>query len=215
MTSPPNTAEMPMFPLGMVLLPTMVVPLHIFEPRYRQMTRDCLNSTREFGVVLIERGSEVGGGDVRTLAGTVASIIDAQEFPDGRWGLVIGGTRRMRVARWLEDDPYPRAEVQDWPDADDGGATSQVDAAALAPVTAVWRRVLALHTELGAPGAPATFEVADDPPTAVWQLSALSPLGPLDRQRLLTADHTAHRLGLLADLLADAEEMLRARIEMG
>ena len=215
MSNPSDTATMPMFPLGMVLLPTMVVPIHVFEPRYRQMTKDCLDGAREFGVVLIERGSEVGGGDVRTHAGTVASILDAQEFPDGRWGLVVSGTRRMRVTHWLDDDPYPRAEVQDWPDADDGGPASQVDAAALAPVTAVWRRVLALQTELGAPGAPATFEVADDPPTAVWQLSALSPLGPLDRQRLLTADHTAHRLGLLADLLADAEEMLRARIEMG
>ena len=215
MSNPSDTAVMAMFPLGMVLLPTMVVPIHVFEPRYRQMTKDCLDGAREFGVVLIERGSEVGGGDVRTHAGAVASIIDAQEFPDGRWGLVVSGTRRMRVTRWLEDDPYPRAEVQDWPDADDGGPTSQVDAAALSSVTAVWRRVLALQTELGAPGAPVTFEVADDPPTAVWQLSALSPLGPLDRQRLLTADHTAHRLGLLADLLADAEEMLRARIEMG
>jgi len=77
---------MAMFPLGMVLLPTMVVPIHVFEPRYRKMAGDCLAGDREFGVVLIERGSEVGGGDVRTDVGTVARIIEAQEFPDGRWG---------------------------------------------------------------------------------------------------------------------------------
>ena len=206
---------MAMFPLGMVLLPTMVVPIHVFEPRYRQMTKDCLDGDREFGVALIERGSEVGGGDVRTHTGTVARIIDAQEFPDGRWGLVAGGIRRIRISRWLEDDPYPRAEVQDWPDADHADHDSDGIAAQLPPVTAAWRRVLALQSELGAPGPPAAFEVADDPTTAVWQLAALSPVGPLDRQRLLTAENTASRLGLLAGLLADSEEIIRARIEMG
>ena len=210
-----DAAAMAMFPLGMVLLPTMVVPIHVFEPRYRQMTRDCLDGSREFGVVLIERGSEVGGGDVRTHVGTVASIIDAQEFPDGRWGLVVAGTRRIQVSRWLEDDPYPRAEVRPWPDSEDADAPADGGADALAPVMATWRRVLALQAELGGPGPPATFEVSDDPETATWQLCALSPLGPLDRQRLLTADTTPRRLDALAELLADAEEILRARIEMG
>ncbi len=204
---------MPMFPLGMVLLPTMVVPIHVFEPRYRQMTRDCLDGDREFGVVLIERGSEVGGGDTRTYAGTVAKIIDAQEFPDGRWGLMVGGTRRVQVSHWLEDDPYPRAEVQDWPDT---GQFNDEDAPRQLPSVVVqWRRVLALQSELGAPGPPADFEMSEDPPTAVWQLSALSPMGPLDRQKLLTADNATFRLGLLAELLSEAEEVIRARIEMG
>ena len=206
---------MAMFPLGMVLMPTMVVPIHVFEPRYRLMTRNCLDGDREFGVVLIERGSEVGGGDIRTDAGTVAKIIEAHEFPDGRWGLVAGGTRRIRVSRWLEDDPYPRAEVQDWPDATDGDDEGDDVAAKLPPVTALWRRVLALQSEFGAPGPPATFEVSDDPATAVWQLAALSPSGPLDRQKLLTAESPARRLSLLAELLADAEKVIQARIEMG
>ncbi len=210
-----DTSTMPMFPLGMVLLPTMEVPIHVFEPRYRQMTKDCLEGAREFGVVLIERGSEVGGGDVRTHAGTVAKIMQAEEFPDGRWGLVVGGTRRIRIAGWLEDDPYPRAEVQGWPDDELGEGEADDIAVTLPPVMAVWRRVLALQSELGAPGLPADFEVADDPSTAVWQLAALSPMGPLDRQKLLTANTTAQRLGLLAGFLADAEELIRARIEMG
>lgn len=206
---------MPMFPLGMVLLPTMVVPIHVFEPRYRQMTKDCLDGDREFGVVLIERGSEVGGGDIRTDAGTLARIVDAQELPDGRWGLVAKGTRRIQVSRWLEDDPYPRAEVQDWPDDELGYDEGAEMDAGLPSVVASWRRVLALQSELGAAGPPATFEVSDDPLTAVWQLSSLSPMGPLDRQRLLTAANAARRLDLLGDSLSVAEEIIRARIEMG
>ena len=61
-------AVLPMFPLGTVLLPGAVLPLHVFEPRYRQLVQDCLAGEPEFGVVLIERGSEVGGGDQRATS---------------------------------------------------------------------------------------------------------------------------------------------------
>ena len=98
-----------MFPLGTVLLPSGVLPLHVFEPRYRRLAEDCLEGVPEFGVVLIERGSEVGGGDQRTAVGTVARIVEAATFDDGRYALGTVGVRRIRVVRWLEDDPYPRA----------------------------------------------------------------------------------------------------------
>lgn len=111
----------PMFPLGTVLVPGTALPLHVFEPRYRRMIDDCLAGDGTFGVVLIERGSEVGGGDVRTDVGTLASIAEAEPLPDGRWMLVARGLHRIRVERWLPDDPYPRAEIVDWPDGPDGG----------------------------------------------------------------------------------------------
>src|SRR5690606_29548107 len=100
-----------MFPLGSVLVPGMVLPLHVFEPRYRALVRDCLAGDGEFGVVLIARGSEVGGGDVRTDAGTLARIVRVDEADDGRFAVVAVGLRRIRVVRWLDDDPYPRAEL--------------------------------------------------------------------------------------------------------
>ncbi len=71
-------------------------------------------------MVLIERGSEVGGGDVRSDVGTVARIVEAQELPDGRWALLTVGARRLRVEPWLPDDPYPLADVDDWPDPEPG-----------------------------------------------------------------------------------------------
>ena len=116
MDAPHHATVVPMFPLQTVLLPTAVLPLQIFEPRYRQMIRTCLDGDRTFGVVLIERGREVGGGDERTDVGTVAQVVAATELPDGRWYVVAVGTHRLRVRRWLEDDPYPRAEVADWLD---------------------------------------------------------------------------------------------------
>ncbi len=99
-----------MFPLGTVLFPSLFLPLHVFEPRYRVLARRCMDGDREFGVVLIERGSEVGGNDVRTMVGTVAQIVDATELDDGRWVLGTVGTRRVRVREWLADDPFPRAD---------------------------------------------------------------------------------------------------------
>src|SRR6478735_2099236 len=114
---------MPMFPLGMALLPGAVLPLHVFEPRYRQMVHDILADdveAPEFGVVMIERGREVGGGDTRALVGTVARVVDMRALPDGRYALVAVGAERLRVNAWLPDDPYPLADIDVWPDDDLG-----------------------------------------------------------------------------------------------
>ena len=98
-------SRLPMFPLGTVLLPGAVLPLHVFEPRYRALVSDCLAGEPEFGVVLIERGREVGGGDVRRDVGTVARIAEVASLPDGRSALMTVGTRRITVRQWLPDDP--------------------------------------------------------------------------------------------------------------
>jgi Lon protease-like protein len=94
-----------MFPLGTVLLPNAHLPLHIFEPRYRALIRDVLAGDGEFGVVLIERGHEVGGGDARFAVGTVARVVQSAELPDGRWLVDAVGTERFRVTEWLPEDP--------------------------------------------------------------------------------------------------------------
>ena len=114
--------ELPMFPLEQAVLPTSVIPLHIFEPRYRAFAADVTPRPEpEFGIAPIERGREVGGDDVRADVGIVARVVQAEEFPDGRWAVVSIATRRIRVIEWLSDDPYPRAMVEDWPDEDLAG----------------------------------------------------------------------------------------------
>src|SRR3954469_2762133 len=112
---------MPMFPLGTVLFPHALLPLRVFEPRYRTMTARVLGADGEFGVVLIERGSEVGGGDTRFDVGTVARVVRAQELPDGGYALATVGLRRIRVAACLADDPYPQAQVVDLAEPAAGG----------------------------------------------------------------------------------------------
>jgi len=202
------TDTLPMFPLGMVLFPTLVLPLHVFEPRYRALTRDCLAGDRRFGVVLIERGSEVGGGDVRYHVGTVSQIVEAAELPDGRFALGTVGVERIRVTRWLDDDPYPRAEVDVWPDPVPTAALESVHA----DNVALLRRVLALKAELGELAAPATIELSSDIVIAGYQAAAIAPIGPADQQSLLEAATPEHRAAALATFLADQEELLSFRL---
>ena len=202
-----------MFPLGMVLFPGAGLPLHVFEPRYRAMVRHCLDADEpEFGVVLIQRGHEVGGGEVRTDVGTVARIIEVGELSDGRYVLATVGVRRVRVVRWLPDEPYPRADVEDWPDA--GGQGADLDARYEA-VTATLRRVLALTAELGRPAAPATVDLTSEPTLGAYHAAALAPLGPLDQQRLLAAPGPSERLHLLAELLGECDATLTLELTRG
>jgi Lon protease-like protein len=194
--------ELAMFPLGTVLFPHMVLPLHLFEPRYLALIADVLAGDREFGVTLIERGHEVGGEDERSSVGTVARVLQAEELEDGRWLVISVGVRRIRVERWLDDRPYPRALVTELPDEPADDVTIP---RGMVPRL---RRVLAMHTELGHEGVPATFEVEADPNVASWQTAVVAPLTPFDAQRVLVAPTCEARLTLLDDLLEGLEEVL-------
>jgi len=209
-----NAAELPMFPLGTVLFPSLVLPLHVFEPRYRALVQHLLRDDvePEFGVVLIERGSEVGGEDVRTGIGTVARVVEAAEHPDGRYHLATFGVRRIRVAEWLPDDPWPRAAVEAFEDEPSQGIDT---VERWADVQVHLRRVLGLAAELGEAAVPATVELSDDPAIGSYQAGAVSPLGPMDRQAVLAAPSVDDRLGVLDGLLVDAGELLEARLRMG
>lgn len=204
--------DVAMFPLGTVLLPGAYLPLHVFEPRYRTLVEACLAGTPEFGVTLIERGSEVGGGDQRVSVGCMARIVDAVRLEDGRYAIGTVGLHRVRVDRWLPDAPYPRAEVSVWPDAAPG-----TDAAALvAEAVPRLRRVLALTAELGEGVAPATVELhEDDPVAASYEMAAIAPFGPLDRQALLAAPTPEARLRALAELLEEEAAVLATRLAGG
>jgi Lon protease-like protein len=204
-------AVMPMFPLGMPLLPGAVLPLHVFEPRYRQMVRDILADDvdpPEFGVVMIERGHEVGGGDERAAVGTIARIVDIQVAPDGRYAIAAVGAERLRVVAWLPDDPYPLADVDRWPD-DDSGAVLTTDT--IEALHARVREINALVRELGEMAPPPDADISDDPRLALFHLAALSPLGAADRQRILAAPGSAERLVALREALDDAAAVLEFR----
>jgi len=200
-----------MFPLGTPLVPGSLLPLQIFEPRYQQMMSDVLtNGDPEFGVVLIERGHEVGGGDIRSMTGTVARIIETQVTPDGRRVILALGVRRLRVYEWLPDAPYPIALVEDWPD----NLSDGIDSSEVSRLFGMVVEVSSLFEKLGGPPLDlADIELSTDASFASFQLVALAPIGPADRQRLLICEDPASRLELLESALSDVEAACRFRLQ--
>jgi len=187
-----------MFPLGSVLFPHLPLHLRVFEERYLVMLSEMLKADQaEFGVVLIERGQEVGGGEHRFRFGTVAQITELGTT-EGVVGLVAQGERRFEVEDWLPEMPYPRALVRDLP--------ALVWDEALRPLREqteqLVRRTLAQASEFTEQLWPADVELSEDPVAAAWQLAGIAPVGPLDQMALLRATSIEGLLNAVAESTA-------------
>jgi uncharacterized protein len=199
---------MPMFPLGSVLLPAMPLPLRIFEQRYLKLLGDLVTSEKpEFGVVLIERGKEVGGGEKRHDIGTIASVTEigtTQEF----LGLESYGTQRFIVNAWLPDDPYPLADIEILPDLiwDDSLLPAK------AHLETKVRQLLAFVSEFGDLQFGADIEFSDDPMEACWQMAGVLPVGPLDQLDLLGSQSADELISRTYEIVKTANETLTAMI---
>lgn len=203
---PAGVVEMPMFPLGSVLFPAMPLPLRVFEQRYLAMLRDLLTAEpAEFGVVLIERGQEVGGGEHSFSLGTVARIAEVSPADDFI-GVMAMGQDRVEVVEWLAESPYPLANVRRLPelawDETCGDRREQTEL--------LVRRTLSRASEFAELVWPPTVELADDPIAGLWQLAAIAPIGPLDQQRLLAAASVRELLDTMFVAVTDAGEALDA-----
>ena len=206
----------PMFALQSVLLPGLPLPLHVFEPRYVAMLDAVMATDRHMGVVLIERGREVGGGDVRCDVATMARVVEARHLSGGRLLVMALGVRRIRVRRWLPDDPYPCAETEDWPDEPTEESSEAPELLRRLPELVSEARSLAgrlPHSSGAQPptAEPAPVDLGDDPAEASYRAVALTPLGPLDRYEVLCAPSAGQRLAVAHRVVADAVELLRAR----
>ncbi|HEY9467984.1 MAG TPA: LON peptidase substrate-binding domain-containing protein [Propionibacteriaceae bacterium] len=191
-----HVAIMPMFPLSSVLFPYMPLRLRVFEERYLIMLAELLkNEDAQFGVVLIERGWEVGGGEQCFDLGTIAEItqLGAQE---GFVGLVAQGGRRFDVTRWLMDAPHPRAEISEIADLEWDIGLWQLRE----ETEQLVRRTLAVASEFAGNVWPADIELSPDPAAAAWQLAAIAPLNALDQVRLLRAGSFEELLGRVSEL---------------
>ena len=110
-----SVIELPLFPLNTVLFPGQMLPLHIFEDRYRLMIRRCLAEDLPFGVVLIKRGTEVGTEAEPHEVGTIARILKSSHQSDGTIDIITVGQERFCIDRLIHDQPYLRGEVTTLP----------------------------------------------------------------------------------------------------
>jgi len=200
---------MPLFPLGTVLFPGLVLPLHIFEERYRQLVRDLLDGPepQEFGVIAIRKGRETGVDGVSALheIGCTARLRQVTEQDDGRFELLTVGTQRFRLLGLDHSRPYLRGAIDPLTEETGDEAT-----AALA-VQAVQRTFREYLDALATRGA-ARINVPDlpDEPVLLSYLVAASMIVDLsDRQVLLAEPDAAGRLAAERTLLARETKILR------
>ena len=174
----------PLFPLGIVLLPTEVVPLHIFEERYKLMIGECLEHEREFGIVWL---SDDGLREV----GCTASVTRVLErMPDGRMNILVEGGRPFRLDRRIDDMPYPAGDVELL--ADESAAD---DPAALEEARSRYADLVAEVTD----ERPDPDSIAE---LDAYGMAATIEIEPAFKQKLLEQRREDERLRELAQLLA-------------
>jgi uncharacterized protein len=201
---------LPLFPLGAVLYPGMLMPLHIFEDRYRQLVRDLLArpEPRQFGVIAIRKGRETGIDGVHSLyeIGCTATLRRANELDDGRFDLVTVGTQRFRLLALDQTLPYLRGEVEllTEDEGDQAGAALLTRAVQIA-----FRAYLDALAERG--GATVRIEeLPSEPGLLSFVVAATMVIDLPERQSLLDEADTARRLTTERALLARETAMLRA-----
>lgn len=203
----------PVFPLNLVAFPGMVVPLHVFEERYRAMVRSLLEvdpaRDRCFAIVAIREGYEVGSHASRSMyrVGSLMQLTEAHALPDGRYDVVATGRHRVRVMEVDESGPFLRAQVQELHDPLDGGVDDTAAAAARALATFARYRteVSRLRGDEVMVGA-----LPRDPDLLSYTLASTCALTLPERQQLLEAPTAGERLALLHALMRRELSAMRA-----
>jgi Lon protease-like protein len=199
---------LPLFPLGTVLFPGLLLPLHIFEERYRQLVRDLQAGPepRRFGVIAIRQGRETGVDGIQALheIGCMATLRQVKELEDGRYDIVTVGTDRFRLAGLDDAKPYLRGRVDLLAEETGGRAAAQ----AARVVRDAFRAYLSALAERGVTQISAP-ELPDDPVTLSYLVGASMIIDLSDRQTLLAAPDAIHRLAAERTLLSRELTMLR------
>jgi Lon protease-like protein len=200
--------RLPLFPLGTVLYPGLLLPLHIFEERYRRLVRDLLDGPepRRFGVIAIRKGRETGVDSVSALyeVGCTATVRRVVPHEDGRYELVTAGTQRFRLAGLDDSLPYLRGEVEylDEPTGDEAAAAQAARA-----VQAAFGDYLAALSERGAQ--VRVPDLPDEPVLLSYLVAATIVVDLPDRQGLLAEPDAMGRLEAERTLLTRETAMLR------
>ena len=206
------SARLPLFPLGLVLFPGVSVPLHLFEPRYRQLLMDIRETDRRFGIVCGIAGvpeHELPAGRV----GCVAEVTDFEMLPDGRSNIVVAGRERFALERVLPDEaPYLIGDVEFVADTSDA---SPVVLAVLADDVALhFRRVVGAVRTLNDDDSGGMPEMPDDPAQLAWSIASMIDVDLEQRQRLLAERSPSARLEQMNSVLRTALPDLELRAAM-
>lgn len=201
----PPIRRIPLFPLNVVLFPEMLLPLHIFEPRYRKMVRHCIEGDRTFGVVLIREGEEVGGPAEPHRIGTTCEILGTNQLGGGRLNLVTVGRRRFEIRclyRPSDEQDYLEGEIA-FVDGDESGDLTYLAEQVRDLTHRYVNRILVLQGQQ-----ERALDLPDDPERLSFFVGSVLQAPLPARQELLELRSTEDRLRRQVALLeAGLEEM--------
>ena len=200
--------QIPLFPLHVVLFPGAALPLHVFEPRYREMmtevlgTEEAPNPDPSFGVVCIRAGYEVGAPSETHDIGCLATVEETVRHKDGTMDLVVRGTERFRIDERPPDDPYPRATVTVLAEKPGRAPERAVQLA-----RAALDRYLAVVARLAGGDSP-ELTLPPDPVIASFAASALLAVDLPVLQELVEAKTASERLTSVAKIARSEAHLL-------
>ena len=204
-----NYDDIPLFPLHVVLFPDMPLPLHIFEPRYREMILRCREEKSQFGITLIQNGADIGAEAVPRQVGTMARIAQYEEMPDGRMNILVFGETRFRIMRTFHDKPYLSASVE--PFREEAGAFPYLQPA-FDSVVGLFRTYLqGLFAMTGR--TLSTLQLPQEPEYLSYAVASVLQVPAHEKQSLLEMTETDRRLQREIEILKleiEAQNMLQA-----
>ena len=191
---------LPLFPLNTVLFPGQLLPLHIFEPRYRQLIGECIQHGQPFGVVLIRSGEEVGEAAEPVEVGTTAQIVQVESIADDRMNILCVGKARFRILELLHDKPYLSGRIEWWPWEPFQAGSADVDR--IRRQLDRYVRTLAENTE-----GQLELTLPDEPATLANIAASVLQVESSEKQRLLI---TSSISAMLLEVAALLQRELRA-----
>lgn len=204
--------DVPLFPLDTVLFPQMILPLHIFEPRYREMISECLKNNTPFGVVLLKQGPSVietglpdaPGEPIPHDFGTLAKITEVVKLEDGRMLITTVGTERFRLLTYHREKPYMTGDIEIFPDSPAGENADGL----VSEVSHAFEAYLKILMELAGKQIEG-LEIPTDSVVLSYVVPNWLQIGNADKQKLLESTSTSTRLGEELNLLQRETEFLR------
>ncbi len=192
--------EIPLFPLpNLVLFPSIVVPLHIFEDRYRLMINGCIDSSGVLGIVLLRSGAEDESEETIHRVGVTARVVEVERLPEGRMNILCEGEFRFRILQFTQETPYWKGSVQIFEDQESPH-----------PMQSIYEDVAALYRKVGELGGKLSgsergeLALPDSPVDLSFMVSYVLDIDYEEKQKLLEMTSTSERLQALLTHLAGA-----------
>lgn len=202
-----NQRKLPLFPLNVVLFPKAVLPLQIFEERYKLLLKTCIDTDLEFGIVLIKTGDEVGKPAVPHKIGTIAKITEIKSNRDGTFNIAVTGLNRFRINEISHENPYIQATVSALPEDKFQNLTNE-KLESLQWLTS--EQIKLVHGLQG--GWASNILTPDDPQQLSWLICSVLQIPNEQKQYLLEESSPTKRLEIQMPILLNNIDLLKKKL---